>query len=41
MASRRSVTKAIDCAIALQRAFAAYEGEDWHVRVGLNRENQW
>jgi class 3 adenylate cyclase len=31
-----SVTKAMDCAIALQRAFAAHEGEPLAVRVGLN-----
>jgi len=40
MASFGSVTKAMDCAIALQRAFAqraaAHEGEPLHVRVGLN-----
>lgn len=36
MASFGSVTKATDCAIALQRAFAAHEGEPLHVRVGLN-----
>jgi len=40
MASFASVTKAMDCAIALQRAFAqraaAHEGEPLHVRVGLN-----
>jgi class 3 adenylate cyclase/pimeloyl-ACP methyl ester carboxylesterase len=36
MASFGSVTKAIDCAIALQRAFAAHEGEPLQVRVGLN-----
>ncbi len=36
MASFSSVTKAMDCAIALQRAFAAHEGEPLHVRVGLN-----
>ncbi len=39
MASFGSVTKAIDCAIALQRAFAAHTAsmpEPLHVRVGLN-----
>jgi class 3 adenylate cyclase len=39
MASFASVTKAIDCAIALQRAFASHEGEGLaglQVRVGLN-----
>jgi class 3 adenylate cyclase len=36
MASFGSVTKAMDCAIALQRAFDAHEGEPLHVRVGLN-----
>ena len=36
MASFGSVTKAMDCAIALQRAFAAHEGEPLDVRVGLN-----
>jgi class 3 adenylate cyclase len=36
MASFASVTKAIDCAIALQLAFAAHEGEPLQVRVGLN-----
>jgi class 3 adenylate cyclase len=36
MASFGSVTKAMDCAIALQRAFAAHPGEALHVRVGLN-----
>jgi class 3 adenylate cyclase/pimeloyl-ACP methyl ester carboxylesterase len=36
MASFASVTKAMDCAIALQRAFAAHEGEPLEVRVGLN-----
>jgi class 3 adenylate cyclase/pimeloyl-ACP methyl ester carboxylesterase len=36
MASFASVTRAMDCAIALQRAFAAHEGEPLHVRVGLN-----
>ena len=39
MASFGSITKAMDCAIALQRAFAAYSesmSEQLHVRVGLN-----
>jgi class 3 adenylate cyclase/pimeloyl-ACP methyl ester carboxylesterase len=36
MASFGSVTRAMDCAIALQRAFAAHEGEPLEVRVGLN-----
>ncbi|HEX9642056.1 MAG TPA: adenylate/guanylate cyclase domain-containing protein [Candidatus Krumholzibacteria bacterium] len=36
MASFGSVTKAMDCAIALQRAFAAHDGEPLLVRVGLN-----
>ncbi len=42
MASFASVTKAMDCAIALQRAFAAWNGvgatgrSPLHVRVGLN-----
>jgi class 3 adenylate cyclase len=36
MASFGSVTRAMDCAIALQRAFAAHEGEPLAVRVGLN-----
>jgi adenylate cyclase len=36
MASFGSVTKAMDCAIALQRAFASHEGEPLQVRVGLN-----
>jgi class 3 adenylate cyclase len=39
MASFGSVTKALDCAIALQRAFAAHSDampEPLHVRVGLN-----
>jgi class 3 adenylate cyclase/pimeloyl-ACP methyl ester carboxylesterase len=31
-----SVTKAVECAIALQRAFAEREGEPLAVRVGLN-----
>jgi len=36
MASFGSVTKAVECAIALQRAFAGREGEPLSVRVGLN-----
>jgi class 3 adenylate cyclase/pimeloyl-ACP methyl ester carboxylesterase len=36
MASFGSVTKAVQCAIALQRAFAEREGEPLAVRVGLN-----
>jgi adenylate cyclase len=39
MASFGSVTQAMDCAIALQRAFAAHSAsmpEPLHVRVGLN-----
>ena len=36
MASFGSVTKAVECAIALQRAFAEREGEPLYVRVGLN-----
>jgi class 3 adenylate cyclase len=39
MASFGSVTRAMDCAIALQRAFAAHSAsmpEPLHVRVGLN-----
>jgi class 3 adenylate cyclase len=36
MASFASVTKAMDCAIALQRAFATHKGEPLQVRVGLN-----
>jgi adenylate cyclase len=39
MASFGSVTKAMDCAIALQRAFATHTEsmpEPLHVRVGLN-----
>jgi class 3 adenylate cyclase len=36
MASFASVTKAMDCAIALQRAFAARDGEPLAVRAGLN-----
>ena len=36
MASFASVTRAVECAIALQRAFTAHEGEPLYVRVGLN-----
>ncbi len=36
MASFGSVTKAVECAVALQRAFAEREGEQLSVRVGLN-----
>jgi class 3 adenylate cyclase len=36
MASFGSVTSAVECAIALQRAFAEREGEPLSVRVGLN-----
>ncbi|MEO8458177.1 MAG: adenylate/guanylate cyclase domain-containing protein [Chloroflexota bacterium] len=36
LASFGSVTKAVECAIALQRAFADREGEPLNVRVGLN-----
>src|SRR5437899_12694248 len=36
MASFGSVTKAVECAVALQRAFADHEGEPLNVRVGLN-----
>ena len=36
MASFGSVTKAVECAIALQRAFAERDGEPLSVRVGLN-----
>lgn len=36
MASFASVTRAMECAIALQRAFAAREGEPLQIRVGLN-----
>ncbi len=36
MASFGSVTKAVECAIALQRAFAERKGEPLSVRVGLN-----
>jgi class 3 adenylate cyclase/pimeloyl-ACP methyl ester carboxylesterase len=36
MASFGSVTKAVECAVALQKAFADREGEPLNVRVGLN-----
>jgi class 3 adenylate cyclase len=36
MASFGSVTKAVECAVVLQRAFADREGEPLSVRVGLN-----
>jgi class 3 adenylate cyclase len=36
MVSFGSVTKAVECAVALQRAFAAREGEPLHIRIGLN-----
>jgi class 3 adenylate cyclase/pimeloyl-ACP methyl ester carboxylesterase len=36
MASFGSVTKAVECAVALQRAFADHKGEPLSVRVGLN-----
>ncbi|MEX0682892.1 MAG: adenylate/guanylate cyclase domain-containing protein [Dehalococcoidia bacterium] len=36
MASFGSVTKAVECAVALQRAFAEHVGEALNVRVGLN-----
>jgi class 3 adenylate cyclase len=36
MASFGSVTKAVECAVALQRALAEREGEPLSVRVGLN-----
>ena len=36
MASFGSVTKAVECAVALQRAFAERDGEPLSVRVGLN-----
>ncbi len=35
MASFASVTKAVECAVALQKAFAEREGEPFAVRVGL------
>jgi len=36
MASFGSVTKSVECAIALQRAFAEHDGEPLAIRVGLN-----
>ncbi len=36
MASFGSVTKAVECAVALQRAFSERDGEPLRVRVGLN-----
>jgi class 3 adenylate cyclase len=36
LASFGSVTKAVECAITLQRAFAEHKGEALSVRVGLN-----
>jgi class 3 adenylate cyclase len=36
MVSFGSVTSAVACAVALQRAFASREGEPLHVRMGLN-----
>jgi class 3 adenylate cyclase len=36
MASFGSVTSAVECAVALQRAFADRDGEPLNVRVGLN-----
>src|SRR6202521_2335972 len=36
LASFGSVTKAVECAVALQRAFAERDGEPLSVRVGLN-----
>ncbi len=36
MASFGSVTKAVECAVALQKAFAEHEGEPLSIRVGLN-----
>jgi len=36
MASFGGVTKAVECAIALQRSFVDREGEPLNVRVGLN-----
>ncbi len=36
MVSFGSVTSAVECAVALQRAFASREGEPLHVRMGLN-----
>jgi class 3 adenylate cyclase len=36
MASFGSVTSAVECAIGLQRAFEAHEGEPLSIRVGMN-----
>jgi adenylate cyclase len=36
MLSFASVANAVECAVALQRAFAAREGEPLKVRIGLN-----
>src|SRR5436309_5909218 len=36
MASFGSVTKAVECAVALQRAFVERQGEPLSIRVGLN-----
>lgn len=36
MASFASVTRAVECAVDLQRSFAAHEGEPLVIRVGLN-----
>ncbi len=36
LASFGSVTKAVECAVALQRAFSQRDGEPLNVRVGLN-----
>jgi class 3 adenylate cyclase len=36
MVSFASVAKAVECAVALQRAFAAREGEPLRIRMGLN-----
>jgi class 3 adenylate cyclase/pimeloyl-ACP methyl ester carboxylesterase len=36
MMSFGSVASAVECAVGLQRAFAAREGEPLHVRIGLN-----
>jgi class 3 adenylate cyclase len=36
MASFASASRAVECAIALQKAFQAHEGEPLQVRVGLN-----
>ena len=36
MASFGSVTRAVECAVALQKAFTEHDGEELNVRVGLN-----